>query len=161
MKSVICLAGIACLLTTQVVGQNGSGLPRARAEEVGLSASALERIAPGLQAYVDSTNLPGVLALVARHGKVAYVAAVGSVDGKPLTTDAVFRVFSMTKPITSTAIMQLYEHGRLRLDDPVSKYIPAFAGVKVFAGGSAAQPRLRDPDRAITVADLQIGRAHV
>jgi len=60
----------------------------------------------------------------------------------------------MTKPITSTAVMQLYEHGKLRLDDPVSKYIPAFAGVKVYAGGSAAQPVLRDPDRPATVADL-------
>ena len=133
------------------------GLPRARPADVGLSVAALERIAPALQAYVDSGKLPGLLAVVARHGKLAYVASVGSMDMEhrhPMEPDAVFRLFSMTKPITSTAVMQLYEHGKLRLDDPVSKYIPAFAGVKVYAGGSAAQPVLRDPDRPATVADL-------
>ena len=133
------------------------GLPRARPADVGLSVAALERIAPALQAYVDSGKLPGLLAVVARHGKLAYVASVGSMDMEhrhPMEPDAVFRLFSMTKPITSTAVMQLYEHGKLRLDDPVSKYIPAFAGVKVYAGGSAAQPVLRDPDRPVTVADL-------
>ena len=133
------------------------GLPRARPADVGLSVAALERIAPALQAYVDSGKLPGLLAVVARHGKLAYVASVGSMDMEhrhPMEPDDVFRLFSMTKPITSTAVMQLYEHGKLRLDDPVSKYIPAFAGVKVYAGGSAAQPVLRDPDRPVTVADL-------
>src|SRR6266571_7481346 len=133
------------------------GLPRARPADVGLSAAALERIAPALQAYVDAGRLPGLLAVVARHGKLAYVGTVGSLDvehGRALRPDAVFRIYSMTKPITSTAIMQLHEHGKLRLDDPVSRYIPAFAGVKVYAGGSAAQPVLRDPDRPVTVADL-------
>ncbi len=133
------------------------GLPRAHPADVGLSAAALERIAPALQAYVDAGKLPGLLAVVARHGKLAYVGTVGSLDvehGRALRPDAVFRIYSMTKPITSTAIMQLYEHGKLRLDDPVSRYIPAFAGVKVYAGGSAAQPVLRDPDRPVTLADL-------
>src|SRR5213080_982073 len=138
------------------------GLPRARPADVGLSVAALERIAPALQAYVDSGKLPGLLAVVARHGKLAYVASVGSMDMEhrhPMEPDAVFRLFSMTKPISSTAVMQLYEHGKLRLDDPVSKYIPAFAGVKVYAGGSAAQPVLRDPERRMTVADLLIHTA--
>ena len=132
------------------------GLPSARPADVGLSASALERIAPALQSYVDSGKLPGLLAVVARHGKVAYVGAVGSAAaGMPAPqADAVFRIFSMTKPITSVAAMQLIERGKLRLDDPVSKYIPAFANVKVYAGGSSAQPQTRAPDRPITVADL-------
>src|SRR6184192_4612882 len=133
------------------------GLPRARPADVGLSVAALERIAPALQAYVDSGKLPGLLAVVARHGKLAYVASVGSMDMEhrhPMVPDAVFRLFSMTKPITSTAVMQLYERGMLRLDDPVSKYIPAFAGVKVYAGGSAATPVLHDPERSMTLADL-------
>lgn len=134
----------------------GQGLPSGRPSDVGLSASALERIAPALQSYVDSGKLPGLLAVVARHGKVVYVATVGSpAAGMPAPqADAVFRIFSMTKPITSVAAMQLIERGRLRLDDPVSKYIPAFANVKVYAGGAAAQPQTRAPDRAITVADL-------
>ena len=133
------------------------GLPRARPEDVGLSVAALGQIAPALQVYVDSGRLPGLLAVVARHGKLAYVASVGSMDvehRRAMRPDAVFRIFSMTKPVTSTAVMQLYERGKLRLDDPVSKYVPGFADVKVYAGGSAAQPVLREPERPITVADL-------
>ena len=130
------------------------GLPSARPADVGLAAPALERIAPALQPYVDSGKLPGLLALVARHGKVAYVGSIGSTAMPAPQSDAVFRIFSMTKPITSAAVMQLVEAGKLRLDDPVSKYIPAFGAVKVYAGGSSAQPQLRAPDRPITVANL-------
>ncbi len=149
---------VALLLGLLVVGAiHAQGLPRARPADVGLSAAALDRIAPALRAYVDAGKLPGMIAVVARHGKVAYLASVGAADsgsGRAPAPDAVFRIFSMTKPIATTAVMQLVERGRLKLDDPVSKYIPAFARVKVFAGGSAAQPALRDPDRPITVADL-------
>jgi len=143
-----------CLLTESLIAQ---GLPRARPEDVGLSAAALERIAPTLQSAVDSGQFPGLLALVARHGKLAYVASVGWMDvehRRPMSPDAVFRIYSLTKPIASAAVMQLYERGKLRLDDPVSKYIPAFAGVKVYAAGGAATPVLHDPDRPITLADL-------
>lgn len=142
---------LALLLTTPLVGQ---GLPKATPAQVGLSQPALERIAPALQGYVDSTKLPGLIAVIARHGKVGYTTTVRSPEGTGPSLDAVFRVFSMTKPIASTAVMQLVERGKLKLDDPVSKYIPAFAGVKVFAGGSAMQPQLRDPDRPVTIADL-------
>jgi CubicO group peptidase (beta-lactamase class C family) len=99
----------------------------------------------------------GVIAVVARHGKIAFVTSAGSLDPerkRPVSEDAVFRIFSMTKPITSTAIMQLYERGSIRLDDPVSKYIPAFARAKVYAGGGAAHPTMRDPERPITISDL-------
>lgn len=130
------------------------GLPQARPAEVGLSAPALERIGPALRVHVDSGKLPGIIAIVARHGKIAYLGSIGSAAMPAPRSDAVFRIFSMTKPITSTAAMQLIEQGKLRLDDPVSKYIPAFAGAKVFAGGSAAQPQLRELDRPITVGDL-------
>jgi CubicO group peptidase (beta-lactamase class C family) len=143
-----------CLLTESLVAQ---GLPRARPEDVGLSAAALERIAPTLQSAVDSGQFSGLLAVVARHGKVAYVASVGWMDvehRRAMSPDAVFRIYSLTKPIASAAVMQLYERGKLRLDDPVSKYLPAFAGVRVYAGGSTATPTLRDPDRPVTLADL-------
>ena len=122
-----------------------------------MSATALDRITPALQAYVDSGKLPGLLALVARHGKVAYTAAVGWMNveqRRRMSPDAVFRIYSLTKPVTSTAVMQLYEWGALHLEDPVSKYIPAFAGVQVYAGGGAMTPTLRDPDRPVTLADL-------
>jgi CubicO group peptidase (beta-lactamase class C family) len=145
------------LLSLLLVGTLSQGLPRARPADVGLSAAALDRIAPALRAHVDSGRFPGFIAAVARHGKLAYIASIGSADGgasRAPATDAVFRIFSMTKPITSVAVMQLIERGVLRLDDPVAKYIPAFAGVKVFSGGSAAQPQLKDPDRPVTIADL-------
>lgn len=135
----------------------GQPLPRARPADVGMSATVLERIAPALQRYADSTQLPGILAVVARHGKIVYVTSVGArnpENAQSVSLDAVYRIASMTKPIVSAAVMQLYERGKLRLDDPLAKYIPAFAHVKVFAGGSAAHPELRDPDRAITITDL-------
>src|SRR5439155_13062803 len=109
------------------------------------------------QYYVDSGKYPGFLAVIARHGKLAYLASVGWMDvehRRAMSPDAVFRIYSLTKPIASTAVMQLYERGKLRLDDPVSKYVPAFAGAKVYAGGSAAAPLLRDPERPVTIADL-------
>lgn len=133
------------------------GLPRAQPEEVGLSGAALQQITPALQAYVDSGKLAGVVAVVARHGKLAYVASLGMMnleEGRAMTPDAVFRIASMTKPVTSAAVMQLYERGRLSLGDPVSKYIPAFERVQVYAGGGAEHPTVRDPERPITIADL-------
>lgn len=133
------------------------GLPRARPEEVGLSSEALARIAPALKTYTESGRLPGIVVAVARHGKLVHLEALGSMDlaqRTPMRTDAVFRIYSMTKAVTGAAVAQLIERGKIRLDDPVSKYIPAFANVQVFAGGSAANPLLRAPTRAITIAHL-------
>ena len=133
------------------------GLPRARPEDVGLSRSDLKRIDAQLQRWVDSGKVAGLIAVVARHGKVAYVTQAGSLDSarqKPIAEDAVFRMYSMTKPIASTAIMQLVEHGKIKLDDPVSKYVPAFANTKVYIGGGADHPVLADPPRPVTIADL-------
>jgi len=102
-------------------------------------------------------KVAGVIAAVVRHGKLAFVASAGTLDpenARPVNEDAVFRIFSMTKPITTVAVMQMYERGKLRLDDPVSRYIPAFGRTRVYAGGGAAHPALRDPARPITIADL-------
>src|SRR5436190_10759640 len=143
-----------CLLTEPAFAQ---ALPRARPEDVGLSTAALDRITTTLQSYVDSRKYPGFLAVIARHAKLPYLSSLGlrDVEHQPaMSPNAVFRIYSLTKPITSTAAMQLYERNKLRLDDPVSKYIPAFAGVKVYAGGGAATPVLRDPERPVTIADL-------
>ena len=151
MASRLAFLVLAVFSATPVVGQ---GLPHARPGDAGLSPDSLEWIAPALRAYVESGKLPGMLAIVARHGKTAYVNSIGTTAMPGPQQTAVFRIFSMTKPITSAGAMQLIERGKLRLDDPVSKYIPSFANVKVFAGGSAAQPQLRAPDRAITIAHL-------
>ena len=145
---------LACIHATTALAQ---GLPHARPEEVQLSAAELERIGPALKAWVDAGRLAGVVAVVARHGKVAYRTSAGSLDPdgqRPIGDDAVFRIYSMTKPIATTAMMQLVEQGKVRLEDPVSKFIPAFANTKVYASGGAAHPVLKDPARPITIADL-------
>jgi CubicO group peptidase (beta-lactamase class C family) len=151
MRSRIALLALATVSATSGMGQ---GLPRARPADVGLRPDSLESIAPALRRHVESGKVPGMLAVVARHGKTVYVNSIGTPTMPGPQKSAVFRIFSMTKPVTSAGAMQLLEAGKLRLDDPVSKYILSFANVKVFAGGSAAQPQLRAPDRAITIADL-------
>jgi len=115
--------------------------------DVGLDAERLRRIERHFHGYVEAGLLPGWLAVVARQGKVAYIAVDGERDreaGLPVTLDTVWRIFSMTKPITSVAAMMLYEEGAFELNDPVSKFIPAFAQSRVWRGGSALKP-LTDP----------------
>jgi CubicO group peptidase (beta-lactamase class C family) len=107
--------------------------------EVGLDADRLERIGRHFRSYVDDGKLPGWLITVSRHGRRAYVAAHGSRDleaGRPVETGTLWRIYSMTKPITSVAAMMLYEEGGFELTDPVSRFIPSFGDVRVFDGGS-------------------------
>jgi CubicO group peptidase (beta-lactamase class C family) len=107
--------------------------------EVGLDIVRLARIEAYFRRYVDDGRLPGWLLTVSRYGRLAYLARYGSRDleaGLPVTDDTVWRIYSMTKPITSVAVMMLLEDGTLSLTDPVSAFIPAFADVRVFAGGS-------------------------
>ncbi|NUR92237.1 MAG: beta-lactamase family protein, partial [Nonomuraea sp.] len=114
--------------------------------EVGLDAARLRRIDAHFSAYVDDGRLPGWLALVSRHGKIAHLSTYGPRDlasGAPVEHDTLFRVYSMSKPITSVAAMMLYEEGALELTDPVSRYIPAFAGARVLESGPAASPITR------------------
>src|ERR1700728_1942493 len=113
------------------------------AAEVGLDQARLDRIGKHFARYVDTGRLPGWLITVSRHGKLAYVATYGSRDveaGLPVESDTLWRIFSMTKPITSVAAMMLYEEGGFELNDPVSRYIPSFADARVFAGGSDQRP---------------------
>ena len=146
-----------CLLTLLPLAASAQGLPRARPEDVGMSSGALERIQPALQAFVDSNRYAGIAAAVARHGQVVYLSAVGTMDSartEAMRPEAVFRIYSMTKPVTTVAIMQLYERGKLRLDDPVSKFIPGFASTQVYVSGPAASPVLAPPNHPITIAHL-------
>jgi len=109
-------------------------LPTATPEEVGLSKEGLGQIDATLQQFVDEERVAGVVALIARRGKIAYFETLGMQDveaGTPMDKDTIFRIFSMTKPITSVAVMMLYEEGRFDLDDPVSKYIPQLGGLEV------------------------------
>ncbi len=107
--------------------------------EVGLDQARLARLERHFAGYVDDGRLPGFLITVSRGGKLAYVCRYGRRDveaGLPVTTDTIWRLFSMSKPVTSVAAMCLYEEGAFELSDPVSKFIPSFADVRVFAGGS-------------------------
>jgi CubicO group peptidase (beta-lactamase class C family) len=111
--------------------------------EVGLDPARLERVDRHLTRYVDTGKLPGWLVTVSRKGRLAHVAARGARDvaaGLPVETDTLWRIYSMTKPISSVAAMILYEEGAFELTDPVSTFIPSFDGVRVFTGGSDLKP---------------------
>ncbi len=111
--------------------------------ELGLDADRLGRIDRRLARYVDDGLLPGWLVTVSRHGRLAYVSCRGSRDleaGLPVELDTLWRIYSMTKPITSVAAMMLYEEGAFELNDPVSAFIPSFADVRVYSGGSDLKP---------------------
>src|SRR5499427_4702227 len=113
--------------------------PEVEPAEVGLDAGRLARLDKHFARYVDDGRLPGWLLTVSRHGKLAYVASCGQRDmeaGLPVETDTVWRLYSMTKPVTSVAAMMLYEEGAFELTDPVARFIPSFADVRVYAGGS-------------------------
>ena len=113
--------------------------PEAEPAELGLDPDRLQRIDRHFARYVGDGRLPGWLITLSRHGRLAYVSACGSRDmeaGLPAETDTVWRIYSMTKPVTSVAAMMLYEEGAFELTDPVSSFIPSFAGVRVYAGGS-------------------------
>jgi CubicO group peptidase (beta-lactamase class C family) len=114
-------------------------------ESVGLSSEALRRIDGYLQGIVDEGTLAGAVTLVARHGKTVHTSVMGKKDlasGEPLALDTIFRIFSMTKPVTGLAMSLCYDEGYWRPDDPIAKHLPSFEGVRVFAGlGDDGQPK--------------------
>ncbi|MBI5876916.1 MAG: beta-lactamase family protein [Chloroflexi bacterium] len=132
-------------------------------ESVGLLSERLDRIRPVLQSYIDHHIIAGAITVVARHGKVAYRECLGMMDAeasKPMREDAIFRIYSMTKPITSTALMMLVEQGRLLLSDPLAKYLPAFKDIRVYTGRDVTGGIITTPaERLITVHDLLIHTA--
>ena len=110
-----------------------------------------------MQRYVDEKRLAGVITLVARRGAVVHLGKCGMADieaGKPMQLDTIFRIYSMTKPITSTAVLMLMEEGRLRLADPIAQYIPSFKDVKVLDNAPGSGVRQVSADRPITIRDL-------
>ncbi len=126
-------------------------------EEAGLSSKRLDRITPYMQDLVRDNRLPGVLTLVQRHGKVVHFGKFGLMDieaNKPMREDTLFRIYSMTKAITSVAIMILLEEGRFNLYDPVSKFIPAFAKTKVCVGSGVTGMQLVDQQPLMNLQHL-------
>jgi CubicO group peptidase (beta-lactamase class C family) len=127
-------------------------------KEAGLSSERLAALDSSLKKYVDDGALSGIVALVTRHGKIVSSTAYGYQDlaGKiPMRSDTIFRIYSMTKPIAGVAMMKLYEQGKWRPDDPLSKHIPEFANLQVYAGtDSSGKPLLEKPAHPPTVGEL-------
>ena len=137
---------LACLtLAGTALAQD---LERATPESVGFSSTGLERATGALQAHIDAGHIAGVVAAVARNGKLVYLEALGQRDlaaSDPMPDDALFRLYSMTRSITSAAVMVLWEEGAFQLDDPISMYLPQFANQRVFLDA-------REPDMSRTRA---------
>jgi CubicO group peptidase (beta-lactamase class C family) len=139
------------------------GLEEVNPEQVGFSRDRLQRLTDHLRGEVEAGLIPGATMLIARHGKIAYFETAGFRDKaakSPMTKDAIFRIYSMSKPITTVAAMALVEQGRLLLDSPVAAYIPQFADAKVGVprpGLMAGMPPVMDllpAGRPMTVQDL-------
>ena len=144
----------ALLLCATSVAQD---LPSAKPESVGLSTERLGRIATVVQQSIADKRISGAVTLVVRHGQVAWFDAQGMADreaGKAMQRDAIFRICSMSKPITSTAVMMLYEEGKFLLEDPISKYLPEFANPKVLVKPVNGQPYSIPATREIQIRDL-------
>lgn len=126
-------------------------------EEVGLSSQRLDRIHAHFQRYIDAGKLTGTLTLVARRGQIAYFEPQGHLElehQRPMQRDTIFRIYSMSKPITSVALMMLYEQGRFQLDDPVHTLIPAWDKLRVFVSGNYPVFATAPPQRPMTIRDL-------
>ena len=145
---ILAIAGLAAG-GPRVTAQDAPGLPTATPESVGLSSERLADATRRLQAHIDAGDIAGVVAAVMRRGRLVHIEALGELDrerGLAMRDDALFRLYSMTRPITSLAAMILWEEDRFELDDPVSRYLPEFADQRVFLDASnpdmtATRPR--------------------
>jgi CubicO group peptidase (beta-lactamase class C family) len=158
------IAMLAFAVTTAfcATALRAQGLPAAEPESVGMSAPRLSRIGDAFRQEIERGNLPGVVVLVARKGRLVYADAIGFQDkaaGKPMPKDAIFRIYSMTKPLVSAAAMMLIEDGRIELTDPVSKFLPAMHHLQVSVAKTDAEfaaihYTLVPAEHEITVQDL-------
>jgi CubicO group peptidase (beta-lactamase class C family) len=151
----VAFAFFLCVVTVSAaVAQE---MPLVKPETVGLSSERLERIGSTVQRNIDEKRIAGAVTIVVRHGNVAWVKAQGMADregSKPMRPDTMFRICSMTKPITSTAVMMLYEEGAFLLDDPVSKFLPEFKNPKVQVKPATGAPYSIPATREVTIRDL-------
>src|SRR6476620_8265872 len=170
MRCMARSAATLLLLLLFVLSTSAAETPRAKPDDVGISAQRLQRIHELMQRHIDAGDYSGSVTLVARNGRIAHLEAQGLMDietRKPMTTDAMFRIMSMTKPIVGVAVMMMIEEGKVRLNDPISKFIPEFKNIKVGvlqgtqpapapAGQRGAPPRFYTvpAEREITVKDL-------
>lgn len=158
MTGLRVLATSLCLLATGVAFAEDP-LPRARPEEVGLSSERLARIGETLKADIETGRIPGAVIAIARHGRLVVFDAYGWRDkaaGVPMTTDTIFNIASMTKPMTTVGALMLYERGKMLIDEPLAKYFPKFSTMRVAARDAAGEPTAETvpANRAITIQDL-------
>ena len=158
------MTGLRVLATSLYLLATGAAfaedpLPRARPEEVGLSSERLARIGATLKADIDSGRIPGAVIAIARHGKLVMFDAYGWRDkaaNLPMTTDTIFNIASMTKPMTTVGALMLYERGKMLIDEPLAKYFPKFSTMRVAARDAAGEPTAETvpANRPITIQDL-------
>ena len=139
-------------------GGGGGNLEMAAPERVGVDSERLRRLSDLMRRHVDAGEVAGAVTMAARHGKIFHAEAVGYRDIQardPMETTDIFRIYSMTKPITGVAMMILYEEGKFRLSDPVAKYIPEFAGLEVAVGEDRNGNIITEPmERPMTIRQL-------
>ena len=126
-------------------------------EKVGMSSERLARIRPAIEKHIGKGKIAGAVTLLARRGELVHLDCLGLQDREknvPMQPDTIFRIYSMTKPITCVALMMLYEKGYFQLSEPVAKFIPAFQNLKVYAGDETSGMRLVDLKRPVTLRDL-------
>ena len=155
-RSAIAFVLLLCACVALV--QPGS-LQTASPASVGVSSQRLARLSDAMQAYVDEQKLAGLVTLIARRGRVVHFEAFGMQDreaGKPMQLDSLFRIYSMTKPITSVAALVLFERGKFLLNDPVEKYIPELAGLRVIEDPAGPLDDTRPLEREISIRDLLV-----
>ena len=142
----------------QQTSKKAAELAQSKPESLGFSSERLEQLHAAMQQEVDQKRLAGITTILARHGKVVEERTYGKKDiasGAPMTKDTIFRIYSMSKPITGVAMMVLYEEGKWHPTDPISKYIPEFAHLKVFKGmDSSGNMILEDPVHPPTMHEL-------
>jgi CubicO group peptidase (beta-lactamase class C family) len=145
-----------------VAAHSGEPLPRSHPAAQGMSLEQLRAADEVVAESIRAGHYLGAVTLVARHGAIVSWTAHGKLElrgSQSMPVDAIFRVYSMTKPITSVAALMLMEQGKYQLDDPIGNYLPELRDLQVFAGGTADEPQLRKPSRQITVRDLFIHAA--
>ena len=158
MVAIRILAATLCLMASTAAFAEDP-LPRAKPEDVGLSSERLARIGATLKADIEAGRIPGAVIAIARHGKLVALDAYGWRDkaaGVAMTTDTIFNVASMTKPMTTVGALMLYEQGRILIDDPLSKYFPKFANMRVATRDASGEPTTETvpANRQITIQDL-------
>ena len=162
MRKSALLSAVVIMALGLVQAVAAQSLQQVAPEKVGLSKTRLDRIRPVIEKYIAENRLSGGVGLIVRRGSIAYFETYGMADteaGKPMRKDAIFRIFSMTKAVTGVAAMTLYEEGKFSLNDPLSKYLPEFAHMKVAVekNNAAGKPVLDytvPVEHEITVLDL-------